>query len=200
MSTTALCCPSDTVDVFDCGPGTWSIDTLSQARFGLAGTAVGARAVFAGGHAVQLGLSDVVDLYELPVVGSSHCSPGVPNRTGAPGVISAAGSLANVHNAITLTASQLPQGELGYFLASLTPGAFIPPGSQGVQCLRGTVARYVQPEQLIQGPTGSLCIDLTDIPTSPPTTARPGETWYFQCWHRDGGSSNFTDAVAIPLQ
>jgi hypothetical protein len=31
-------------------------------------------------------------------------------------------------------------------------------------------------------------------------TAIPGETWYFQAWHRDANptlTSNFTDAVSI---
>ena len=32
---------------------------------------------------------------------------------------------------------------------------------------------------------------------SPPVAILPGQTWRFQCWHRDGNSNNFTDAVAV---
>ena len=31
-------------------------------------------------------------------------------------------------------------------------------------------------------------------PTGP---VQVGETWHFQCWYRDVGTSNFTDAVAV---
>jgi hypothetical protein len=35
------------------------------------------------------------------------------------------------------------------------------------------------------------------MPLNPPVPVQTGETWYFQTWHRDGSSSNFTDALAI---
>ena len=46
----------------------------------------------------------------------------------------------------------------------------------------------------------SLGIDLTAIPTGPPSAVQPGETWHFQAWFRDGARSNFTDAVAVTFQ
>jgi hypothetical protein len=36
-------------------------------------------------------------------------------------------------------------------------------------------------------------IDLQNVPTNPAQPVLSGETWGFQCWHRDGsGVSNFT--------
>ena len=56
-------------------------------------------------------------------------------------------------------------------------------------------------------PTGlvSLEIDLLALPSGAATvTATPGETWYFQAWHRDvvGGlaASNLTGAIETTLQ
>ena len=38
-------------------------------------------------------------------------------------------------------------------------------------------------------------VDLGSIPVNPPVAALPGDTWYFQCWHRDGMSNNFSNAL-----
>ena len=45
-----------------------------------------------------------------------------------------------------------------------------------------------------------LTLDPTAIPTSPPSSIRPSDTWHFQAAFRDrnpGPTSNFTDAVAV---
>ena len=68
-------------------------------------------------------------------------------------------------------------------------------------CLSGTLGRYLQ---LIHS-TGftdnmAIQIDRTHLPTPPPRAIQPGETWRFQAWYRDGGSSNFSDAVAVTFQ
>jgi len=79
----------------------------------------------------------------------------------------------------------------------------MPPGSQGVICLAcgfhgcGGIGRYNQGGSIIQGPTGSLSIDLTSLPLSPPVAVLAGDVWNFQCWYRDLGSNNFTDAVSV---
>lgn len=64
---------SDAVDVYDAtvgpptDPAAWSAATLSQARAGVAATAVGGKVLFAGGAYQGFGLpvSDVVDVYDL---------------------------------------------------------------------------------------------------------------------------------------
>ena len=44
-------------------------------------------------------------------------------------------------------------------------------------------------------------VDLNGIPSGSGFVAvQPGETWNFQCWYRDGATSNFTDAVSITFE
>ncbi|MCP3914058.1 MAG: hypothetical protein GY711_00705 [bacterium] len=136
-------------------------------------------------------------------IGTSYCGPAAPNSTGLPARISAAGSTAVAANNVALRADDLPPGQFGYFLAGQTQGFFNPAGSQGFICLQGTIGRYNQAANIIQGPTGSIALDLQSIPVSPPVAVVPGETWSFQCWFRDnnpGLTSNFTDGVEILFQ
>ena len=138
-------------------------------------------------------------------IGTNYCMA-VPNSTGVEGTIIATGSTTVASQNFTLSVADLPQSAFGFFLASLTSG-FVqqPGGSQGNLCLGGAIGRFVGAGQILNtGGSGgfSLAIDLTQIPT--PTgfvTVLPGETWYFQAWHRDavGGSavSNFTDGLEV---
>jgi len=133
-------------------------------------------------------------------LGTSYCGPAAVNSAGLSAVISATGSAMVADNDVTLIAEQLPPGQFGYFLAGQAQGFFNPPGSQGNICLSGNIARYNQVANIIQGPTGSIQIDLTAIPVNLPTAVMPGDTWNFQCWYRDnnpGATSNFTDAVSV---
>ncbi len=141
---------------------------------------------------------------EIPppgTIGTSYCSPAIPNGTGLPGIITATGSIAVIDNDVTLTADQLPVN-FGYFLNSQTQGFFNPPGSNGFICLGGAVGRYNQSQNIIVGPTGSIQIDLTAVPQPAGLVAVvPGETWNFQAWYRDvGNTNNFTDAVSVLFQ
>ncbi|MCP3920011.1 MAG: hypothetical protein GY711_31160 [bacterium] len=136
-------------------------------------------------------------------IGAPYCSPAIPNSSGLPARLSVAGSTAVALNDIALTAEDLPIGEFGYFLVGSNQGQFMPPGSQGVLCLTcgfqgcSGIGRYNQAGQIIQGPVGTIPIDLGALPLSPAQAVQPGDTWNFQCWFRDLGSSNFTDAVAV---
>ncbi|MCP3917308.1 MAG: hypothetical protein GY711_17315 [bacterium] len=137
-------------------------------------------------------------------LGSKYCSPALPNSSGAPGVISVSGSAAVDANDLTLRATDLPAGEFGYFLVGSSQGQMTPPGSQGVLCLACSgspgctgIGRFSRPGMIVLGPTGSLTLDLTFLPLSPPVMVQPGDVWNFQCWYRDLGSSNFTDAVSV---
>ncbi|MCP3919044.1 MAG: LamG domain-containing protein [bacterium] len=136
-------------------------------------------------------------------IGMSYCGPAIPNSSGMGAIIEATGSAAVAANNVTLTASQMPAGQFGYFLAGQTQGFFNPPGSQGLICLVGNIGRYNQIANIIQGPTGSIMIDLTAIPVNPTAAVMPGETWNFQCWFRDNNpalTNNFTDGVEILFQ
>ncbi|MCP3915703.1 MAG: hypothetical protein GY711_09120 [bacterium] len=136
-------------------------------------------------------------------IGASYCGPAIPNSTGFPGTISAVGSTIVSSGDVTLIAEGLPPGQFGYFLVGEMQGFFTPPGSSGIICLSGNIGRYNQIVNIIQGPTGSIPIDLTAIPVNPPTAVQPGDTWNFQCWYRDLNptlTSNFTDGVAVTFQ
>ncbi|MCP3917953.1 MAG: hypothetical protein GY711_20595 [bacterium] len=130
-------------------------------------------------------------------IGNNYCGPAIPNSTGQAGTISANGSNNPSNNDLTLTASMLPPGQFGYFLAGQTQGFFNPPASSGIICLQGVIGRFNQVSQIISGPMGSISVDLTAIPTSPPVAVMPGESWNFQCWYRDGATNNFTDGINI---
>jgi probable HAF family extracellular repeat protein len=136
-------------------------------------------------------------------IGSSYCGPATPNSSGQPAILLATGSDFALDFDVTLTATQLPPGQFGYFLAGRNQGFFNPPGSQGFICLSGNVGRYNRSADIIQGPTGSLVLDLGAIPVNPPAAVQAGETWNFQCWFRDNNpalTNNFTDGLEILFQ
>jgi hypothetical protein len=139
-------------------------------------------------------------------LGTRYCTPAVPNSTGSSTRITATGSDLVAMNDVTLRASDMPNNAFGFFITSLTQGMVAQPGgSLGVLCLSGSIGRYVGPGQIQNsGLAGGFqyMIDLNVHPT--PTgliQVQAGQTWNFQCWHRDsvGGAavSNFSDAVSI---
>ncbi|MCP3919656.1 MAG: hypothetical protein GY711_29335 [bacterium] len=192
---------SDAVDVYDVLLDQWSTETLPHARYLLAGASVGGRALFAGGIDLD-GVSEHVDIY-APSLGTPYCHPATANSTGFPATMSTNGSLFVDDNDLTLLAFDMPPGEFGYFLVGSNQGMFQPPGSQGILCLTcgfqgcAGIGRFNRANEIVQGPTGSLSVDLTALPLSPPAPVQPGDTWNFQCWYRDLASSNFTDAVSV---
>jgi hypothetical protein len=145
-------------------------------------------------------LSIELDHLQFTGLADSFCGPAVPNSTGLPGRIVALGSAVVADSDLELYVAQLPVGEFGYFLVSSGTGSVVPPGSQGVLCLSLPIGRYNQVAQILQGPGGSLPIDLNALPLAGGLAVLPGDTWNFQCWYRDSTSSNFTDAVGITFQ
>ncbi|MEM8712193.1 MAG: FG-GAP repeat protein [Planctomycetota bacterium] len=153
------------------------------------------------------GFTDGPTLYDLDCgsVGTSVCIPFRPNSTGHAGRIDAVGSDLAADNEVTLEVSVLPRDVFGFIIVSQKPGFF--PGIPTGLCIAGQIGRYVGPGEVqITGAAGAftLSIDLTAMPT--PTgfiAAAPGDSWYFQCWHRDDpvvGGSSFTDAVQVDLR
>lgn len=145
---------------------------------------------------------------ELSARGETYCRPAAPNSTGCAGLLDVTGDDHVAANDIRLTARLLPSHAAGYFLASLAPDRIVHPGtSQGTLCLGGAIGRFVGPGQVQNsGATGTftLALDLGALPSpSGPVVAQPGDTWHFQCWHRDVNptvTSNFTDAVSVLLR
>ena len=137
--------------------------------------------------------------------GVNVCAPLIPNSTGETGqVFFIVGSVASSNDA-RLIASRMPPFQLGAFLVARQTGWF-PTAfatSNGTLCLAGTVGRFGGPGQLLtsgHGGSMQLEIDLAAVPQGAAfVPVLPGETWYFQAWHRDdvGLGSNFTDAVEL---
>ncbi|MEL6716924.1 MAG: hypothetical protein AAFP86_24320, partial [Planctomycetota bacterium] len=104
-------------------------------------------------------------------------------------------------NDLTLVASDLPIASLGIFLASRAQGFTPNPGgSAGNLCLGGAIGRYGQIVQVAADGTMTSTVDLTQTPQPTGLVAiAAGETWRFQAWHRDGGTSNLTVGLEIPF-
>ena len=135
----------------------------------------------------------------------SFCQPGVPNSTGAAGVLRATGTSVVASNDLSLEAAQLPAGSFGILLNAtdfVVPSS--PANSVGNLCLGSGIGRSpVFQASVLGGATFSL--DLTQLPgPNGALVVQPGETWGFQAWFRDavGGSatSNLTGAVAVSFQ
>ncbi len=140
--------------------------------------------------------------------GMNYCGPAPFNSAGLSGSMSALGSLTVASNDLTLVASDLPQGQFGIFVLSMTSD-FVPGAngtSNGNICLGGVVGRFDRPGEVLgTGALGtfSLAADLTTFPQGSGSVAvAAGETWYFQAWHRDvvGLGSNFTDGLELTFQ
>ena len=110
-------------------------------------------------------------------------------------------------NDLTLNVEYLPSHSLGFFLVSPDHGSqSFPSGSIGVLCVAGpSIGRFVGPGMIqnsMGGTSVSLSIDLNDLPTPfGSRTVAVGESWYFQYWYRDfGSSSNFSDGLRVVFQ
>ena len=127
------------------------------------------------------------------------------NSTGATGLTSL-GNVDLMARTMDLTASDLPNNAFGFFITSTTEGfAASPGGSAGNLCLGGAIGRGVGGGVFNTGAIGAFTgiVDLDNMPT--PTTGNtsvmPGETRYFQAWHRDSlfgiPLSNFSNGLRV---
>ena len=137
----------------------------------------------------------------------TYCEDGPPaNSTGTQGSIGSSGTTSLAANGLLLTAERLPLPSFGYFIVGDVPNTLPPPGGGPFLCIAGTVGRLIGPGQVVSsGATGAGAgdVDLLAIPTpAGPVAAQPGETLYFQYWHRDLGStsalSNARGAGVVP--
>lgn len=135
-------------------------------------------------------------------LGLTFCSS-VLNSTTVDGVLYGEGT-GVAGEPITLHAQRLPLNQFGMFVVSNERGTFPGAGgSAGTLCLGGMIGRY-QFQVASSGPTGTMSVGINtnSIPTpTAPVAVQPGETWYFQCWHRDigttGATSNYTRGLQV---
>jgi hypothetical protein len=162
------------------------------------------------GGTVTLAGGNMIDL-PTPhdaTIGSNYCSSPV-NSTGQGGQLSATGSAMAVENDLTLTVTQVPDGQFGYIVGSQTQGLTANPGgSLGNLCLAGNLARFNRTGEiaLVFGGTSTWVMPLDNFPEHPTfgVSVVAGDTWNFQFWHRDmvdGTSvSNFSNGLEILFQ
>lgn len=142
----------------------------------------------------------LLDIVESP--GSRYCSPNVPTSLGAPATLLLQGSEFVAENRLVVTMLGVPQGSYGLMIAGRLPG-FVPAAgiNDGNLCIAGGVARrpgfthsawFASTDNVIH-----QVFDTSFSPWGPGIPLTPGETWFFQGWFRDGGTSNMTDAMRI---
>ena len=110
-------------------------------------------------------------------------------------------SMGSLHTAECI---DMPANAFAYLnVGTATGNVLFPGGSQGRLCISGSIGRFV--DQVVSSggfSRVSVTIDPSALPQpAGPIAASPGETWYFQLWHRDsvGGvaTSNFSNACAL---
>lgn len=152
---------------------------------------------------------DLIELKALGDIGVPYCAGAVPNSTGSVGALGASGSARVADGTMELTATLLPPGVFGLLFTGTAPLSVPIANSIGTLCVGGQLGRFVQPGQ-IQSTGAAGAITLAVDPRALPAgggvvSAAPGETRYFQVWHRDittAGSqtSNLTAAVRVLMR
>ncbi|MEM6671453.1 MAG: hypothetical protein AAF726_01335 [Planctomycetota bacterium] len=167
--------------------------------------------VSASGHLVAVivhleGAVEAIALVQREIGDTGSCG-GIPNSSGKPSRLFAFGSHDVDFNELRLEARGLPADVFGVVLASRVPGYVPNPGgSPGTLCLSGSIGKLGPALHSGDAGTFSRRVDLTRVPTQHATiAAAPGETWWFQVWHRDAGpggvaTSTFGDPVAVALR
>jgi len=144
----------------------------------------------------------IVAEVRIAVEASQFCAANV-NSSGERAWMTAFGNTAGSNS--ILTCESMPPNQFGIFNVSASDG-FVPNagGSQGNLCLQGAIGRFNGPGQILStGPDGTMMLlfDSEELPL--PTgsySVLPGETWYYQAWFRDGGTSNFSNGLRITYQ
>ncbi|WP_145195487.1 hypothetical protein [Planctomycetes bacterium Poly30] len=156
------------------------------------------------GGSMGSGTLTVIDTPAGPL-GNPVCES-TPNSTGVQGIMRIFGQETAAQNDVTLIAGNLPSNALSMMLTSRTQTQTVfAGGSAGHLCLGGDIARFASQVGLSQMGEFRHTIELTSIPEPPnfATAVVAGETWTFQCWHRDTGpagpTSNFTGAASVPF-
>lgn len=134
------------------------------------------------------------------LTGTQLCDQLNPNSTGEFGQTFANGYGASNFGTLTLTATNMPPGEIGYFVSGMQPGAiagFGPPPGLGILCMGVPFARHLPVQVVDAAGMFEMTIDTSAIPLTPPVGVQPGETWWFQGFFRDAGYNNVTNAIEM---
>ncbi|MFT6109975.1 MAG: hypothetical protein ACJA2W_002898 [Planctomycetota bacterium] len=188
---------------------TFSGTVIAQAAITLGvGATLNGRALTTAAGAVTMAGSNTVNVPCDSIIGSNYCSSPV-NSTGQQGQLAATGSILVAANNLTLTVTQVPEGKLGFIMASRTKGLITNPGgNSGNLCLGGNIMSFQRAGEigLTAGGTFSLVLPLNNFPGYPyfGVSVMAGDTWNFQFWHQDvvDGTSvtNYSNALELRFQ
>jgi YVTN family beta-propeller protein len=133
---------------------------------------------------------------------TEYCAPATPNSTGLPSRLSAYGTFIAGEQPLRMRCEQLPPNKVALLLVGTASGST--PIGQGHLCVSGNVARFSN-SVASSGSTGvaEFDVDIQALPYMQPVAIQPGETWYFQVWHRDfttAPTTNFSSAVAVTYE
>ena len=202
----------------------WEFDLATGVELGKlvpvdpeAGDLFGYAVALSGGRAIagafledelgdQAGAAYLLPLTETLGVPDPTCVA-VPNSTGLTGALTGFGSPVVAANDCTLVAASLPPNQATLLLASRTSvfTPFAAGNSNGNACIGGVLGRFLQ-QVTVSSPAGraDFTVDLTAIPLGTGAVAvLPGDTWYFQAWHRDtqGPRGNtLTGSLGVTVQ
>lgn len=162
--------------------------------------------VAAGGSSGSTVTSRWAVRYAFDSVGTPAACFGLPNSTGAAGVLTGLGSELVADHDFLLVASSLPPNQAALFITSRLT---VPPVllMDGELCLGGPIGRFNGPGQFQNSNEfgfANLIVDLDALPLGPGSVAASaGETFNFQAWYRDsnpGQTSNLTGALAVTFR
>ncbi len=119
---------------------------------------------------------------------------GAPNQSFASGAsIYYTGSVSLADDNLTLTVESATANDFGlFFYGDVRVDT---PLFNGYLYIGGTQRRLYPPLATDGLGRASLALDFASLP--PGGAVAPGDEWFFQCWYRDGGSSNFSDGMSI---
>lgn len=136
-------------------------------------------------------------VYDLDRI-TAFCKPPARNSTGQLGRLEAFGCGTLDANDLVLLASALPPHSPAVAVAGNAsmpvPGIF---GGAGVLCVSGQTGRLGLKATDERG-RAKFPVDYFTLPGGAPPMA--GQTWFLQCVHRDGATSNTTNGVAVRLR
>ena len=135
-------------------------------------------------------------------LGDVVCTQPLPNFGGTFSRIQVLGSPVVSDDDMTLVAFDLPANTSQFFFIGTAQQDFMI-GNRRI-CVGGNIGRYSQFAGLTDAfGYAQLEISPSLLPGNPAYTPLPGDTVFFQCWHRDlmtAVSSNMTDAVAVTFE
>ena len=142
------------------------------------------------------GPAPIVDMgaYESSIGAADLDCGALANTTGKHSILVATGSAAIADNDVNFVVTRLPASEFGYFLMADSSAQI--PAASGLLCLGAPQLRF-STDVVNSGAGGAVAFspDLTNLPQG--QVVNPGETWFFQLWHRDGASSNFSTSLGV---